>query len=160
MQIKKFIKEQLLNKVNNELMELESSAKSAYDLNTATDLKSEGKYDTRAVEAGYLAGALKKRVDELKLELQLYEEIEVKEFLKTEQVAIGAIIELEYLKKSQKYYLSSTGGGHFIDTDLGSILVISVFSPIGCEVLGLKIGESFEVETPKITREYKVVNLF
>ena len=36
------------------------------------------------------------------------------------------------------------------------ILVISAFSPIGVEVIGLSIGDTFEVEIQGSTREYTV----
>ncbi|PJB54641.1 MAG: hypothetical protein CO099_00390, partial [Bdellovibrio sp. CG_4_9_14_3_um_filter_39_7] len=38
-----------------------------------------------------------------------------------------------------------------------SILVISVFSPIGQAVIGLNVGNEFEVETPQETRAYEIV---
>ena len=37
-----------------------------------------------------------------------------------------------------------------------SILVISVFSPIGAEVLQLKAGDEFELETKSDPREYLI----
>ena len=74
---KKKIVELLIEKLNSELVEVENAARSARDLATADDLKSEGKYDTRAIEASYLASAQNKRVEEIKLDIQMLEELEL-----------------------------------------------------------------------------------
>ena len=72
---KKKIVEVLIEKLNTELKEVEGAAKSTRDLATADDLKSEGKYDTRAIEAGYLASAQSKRVEEIKMDIQMLEDL-------------------------------------------------------------------------------------
>lgn len=68
---KKVILDHLIDNLKKELIEVETAAHSSRDLATADDLKSEGKYDTRAIEASYLAGAQAKRVEEIKLDIQL-----------------------------------------------------------------------------------------
>ena len=57
----------------------------------------------------------------------------------------------------RKYFLIPTAGGTMIQVNNETILVVSVFSPIGDALLGLKAGEKFEVETPKETRHYEVI---
>ena len=94
--MKKKIIEELLLKVRTELSALESASKSAKAYVTDGDIKSDGKYDTRGIEAGYLAGAQEKRVEELKLELQMLEEIPIRDFSKGEEVGIGSLVDLTF----------------------------------------------------------------
>jgi len=155
---KKIILKQLIENLNRELQDAEAAAHSAKDLVTADDLKSEGKYDTRAIEASYLASAQNKRVEEIKLDIQMLEEIELPEPPST-IIQLGSLALIKCNGQEKYYFISSTSGGSIIQLDGHSILVISVFSPIGNEALGLQAGESFEVETPKETRIYEIIKV-
>jgi transcription elongation GreA/GreB family factor len=154
---KKIILEKLIENLNKELSEVESAAKSTRDLVTSDDLKSEGKYDTRAIEASYLASAQLKRVDEIKTDIQMLEETEL---VSANKLQMGSLTLMEHKGNERYYFLTSTSGGAMLTVDGHTILVISVFSPLGNEALGLKAGESFEVETPKEMRTYKIISVY
>jgi transcription elongation GreA/GreB family factor len=152
---KKLIIQQLISNLKKELSEAEAAATSAKALATADDLKSEGKYDTRAIEASYLASAQNKRVEEIKLDIQMLEEIELPE-PPAASIQLGSLALIKCNGQERYYFISSTSGGSMLLIDGQPLLVISVFSPIGNEALGLSAGESFEVETPKETRTYQI----
>ena len=75
--MKKFLLDELIRRAQVELSALEVAAKSNRDFATDQEFKAESKYDTRALEASYLASAETKRVEELKLEIQILEEVDV-----------------------------------------------------------------------------------
>jgi transcription elongation GreA/GreB family factor len=154
--IKEKIVKQLIDHVQHELDKAQKAADTAKAHHQSDEMKQEGKYDTRAIEAGYLAGAQLKRVEELKLELKMLEEIELRAFSEKDAIAIGAIVDLELNDKVQRYFVSSTASGSFTQVDGHPFLVVSVFSPIGNAALGLFVGDSFELETPKGLREYSI----
>lgn len=154
---KKVILEKLIENLKTELNEVENAARSTRDLATADDLKSEGKYDTRAIEASYLAGAQQKRVEEIKTDILMLEDIELSS---SNKLQLGSLALLEHKGVNRYYFLTSTSGGTMLSIDGNAVLVISVFSPLGNEALGLQKGESFEVETPKELRNYKIVDVF
>lgn len=154
---KKIILEQLIKNLQTELREVEGAAQSTRDLATQDDLKSEGKYDTRAIEASYLASAQQKRVEEIKIDIQMLEEIEIQNSIKLQ---MGSLALIEYKGNERFYFLTSTSGGTMLTVDGKTILVISVFSPLGNGALGLVEGEAFEVETPKELRIYKVLKVY
>ncbi len=156
---KKRIIQKLIDKTQAELKKAEESSNSTRELNQAPDMKQEGKYDTRAIEAGYLAGAQMRRVEELKLDIQMLEEIEVQDFSKDDEIAVSALVELKHKNRIQTYFLSTTAGGSFLELGGKAIMVISVFSPIGDAMLGLKVGDDFELQTAKETKEYEIISL-
>nr|BDT27160.1 GreA/GreB family elongation factor [Bacteriovorax sp. HI3] len=156
---KKKIVEVLIEKLNTELKEVEGAAKSTRDLAVAPDLKSEGKYDTRAIEAGYLASAQNKRVEEIKMDIQMLEDL-VTQIEPASKLQLGSLGLIDCNGQKRLYFLSTTSGGSMLMIDNYPILVISVFSPIGDAALGLGAGESFEVETPKETRQYEIVEVY
>lgn len=149
----------LLDKTNLDLLEAEKALAATLTLTRDEALKSEGKYDTRGIEAGQLAGAQMRRVEELKLELQMLEELPLRVFQPDEPAALGALVDLEFKGQVRTYFLASTAGGTLIPLGDKAVLVISVFSPIGDALLGVAAGEAFALETPAETREYKVVGV-
>lgn len=156
--MKHLILDELIKKARIELEVLENSAKSHRELATDQEFKAESKYDTRALEASYLASAEAKRVEELKLEIQILEEVDLEASKKLGEISIGALIELLHKNQKRFYFLIPTAGGTLVSVSDQAVLVVSVFSPIGDALLGLKAGEIFEVETPKETRIYEVLN--
>jgi transcription elongation GreA/GreB family factor len=154
--VKDLILAELIGKLKNEMLQLESAAKANKDFATDQEFKAESKYDTRSLEASYLASAEAKRVEDLKLEIQMLEDIDLKYAEKSEEICIGSLINLRYSGQDRAYFLIPTSGGTLLQISGQSILVVSVFSPLGDAVLGLRTGDRFDVETPKETRSYEV----
>jgi transcription elongation GreA/GreB family factor len=145
---------ELLKILDTELAEAQAAANSARALATQDDLKSEGKYDTRAIEASYLAGAQQKRVDEIKIDIQMLEELDL---TPSSTVQLGSLVLIEHKGVKRFYFITSTSGGTMLSVDNQTVLVISVFSPLGNEALSLGVGDSFEIETPKESRLYSIL---
>lgn len=156
--MKELLINQLLETARKELSNLESAAKATHSYATDQEFKSEGKYDTRAIEASYLAEAEAKRVEELKLEIQILEEVDLGSSKKYGEICIGALVELSFNNVIKKYFLIPTAGGTVLEAEGEQVVVVSVFSPIGDAMLGLKAGDDFEVETPKFTRNYQIIS--
>lgn len=156
--MKEQILAELLHRMKVELQHLEAAAGVQKEYATDQEFKAESKYDTRALEASYLASAEAKRVEELKLDIQMLEEVDLNASHKLGEISIGALVELEHHEQRRFYFLIPTAGGTLLSIDQTPVLVVSVFSPIGDALLGLKAGEEFEVETPKETRLYKILS--
>lgn len=150
---------ELIDKMKAEMLELEGAAKSNKDFATDQEFKAESKYDTRSLEASYLASAEMSRVEDLKLDIQMLEEVDLKISKSAPEACIGSLVELSHNDQVRSYFLIPTAGGTLMNVEGKAVLVVSVFSPLGDAVLGLKVGEEFEVETPKETRTYQVLSL-
>jgi transcription elongation GreA/GreB family factor len=148
---------ELTSKMKSELHELEIAAESNRAFATDQEFKAESKYDTRALEASYLASAEAKRVEDLKLEIQMLEEVDLEATKKLGEVCIGSLVELSHKDQTRSYFLIPTSGGTLLNVQGKAVLVVSVFSPLGSALLGLKTGDEFEVETPKETRTYQIL---
>ncbi len=152
------ILDELTKNVTVELNQLKASYEATKELVQKGDIKSEGKYDTRATEANYLADGQRHRIAELEQELQLLEEIDIK--TTHENVSIGSLVEIDLNGTQRKYFIAPTAGGTMVNLNGEVILVISVFSPIGDAVLGLAKEDVFEVEIKGDTREYQVIDFY
>ncbi len=150
---------ELLARVRGELALAEEAAAAGSALVRDGDLKSDGKYDTRGIEAGQLAGAQARRAEELRLELQLLEETPARDFAEGEEIALGALVDMSHRGQVRRYFLSTTCGGTMLTHEGKPVLVITVFSPLGEAVLGLKAGDECEVETSSETRTYLIAGV-
>lgn len=158
MKEKIIILEMLKSKMKDQLREAEIAYEKTAEYTKSEELRAESKYDTRGVEAGMLAGAQKKRVDELKQDLELLDSIPINEENKKD-IQLGSLVELEMNKIKRKYFLSSCAGGTMLEIKGEAVLVISVFSPMGIEMIGLKSQDSFTLEMTSGNRDYTVLNI-
>lgn len=157
--VKEDLLAELIGKIKAEMQELEAAAKATKDFATDQEFKAESKYDTRSLEASYLASAEARRVEDLRLEIQMLEEVDLELSNQSQEASIGSLVELLHKGETRTYFLIPTSGGTILKIADKAILVVSIFSPLGSEMLGLKAGEEFEVETPKETRTYRIMQL-
>ena len=140
---------ELIVLVQDELQKAEEAFASTNALATEGDVKQESKYDTRGIEAGYLAGAQKKRVEELKFDLHKLEELLHFEFKQTDEVVLGSIVTVDMGKMKRTYFISPSFGGVHLNEQGRDLHVITPVSPVGEAMLGLNEGDEFEFDSSK-----------
>lgn len=158
---KKKLIEQILARLDEELLGVMSAAKAAHEAATHEESKAEDSHDTRGLEASYLAGAQASRVAELKQLSAQYRLLPIREFKANDSIEPGALIELDLLSEEKKsfYFLVKQGGGLSLRFEDKAIQVITPLSLLGEALLGKKVGDFVEVETPSFLREYEVVSI-
>jgi len=157
--VKEQILASLLAKLKQELATLESAFQASKSLATDQEFKAESKYDTRALEASYLASAEQRRIEELKLDIQMLNDLDLSQSKKSSEIGLGSLVKLEFSNQIRSYFLVPTNGGEMFSVQGEVVLVISVFSPIGSSMMGLGQNEEFEVETPREIRNYRVLTI-
>ena len=153
------VKERLIEVIKEKILLAQQSYNATKDLRQCDDLKSESKWDTRGIEAGYLAGAQKKRIDELKIELTLIENLEIASIRDNGPIIVGSLVTLLCNEDKSTYFLTSVSGGITIQINKTEIKVVSTNSPIGKSILGLELGDAFEFVHHKSKREYEVTSI-
>ena len=103
--------------------------------------KAESKYDTRGLEASYLARGQSKQAAELEAAIAEFEKLPAKKFGPDEPVGLGALVELETGGEKLFYFLGPRAGGTEILHDQKEILVITPQSPLGEQLMGKKTGD-------------------
>lgn len=139
-----------------DLAVLKKSAQAAHEAATHTESKAEDQYDTRGLEASYLAGAQSKRVLELEDLVALYRHVDVKAFAKTDPIASTACIEMVSEGKKHHYLMMPLGGGRQAQFDGKTIHVITPQSPMGEALLGKRVGDEIEVAIQRKLKEYEI----
>ena len=103
--------------------------------------KAENKYDTRGLEASYLARGQSKQAAELEAAIAEYQKLGVKKFAAGDAINIGALVELEHGGESSLYFVGPRAGGTEVIHDKKEILVITPQSPLGEQLIGKQAGD-------------------
>ncbi|KAB2637825.1 MAG: transcription elongation factor GreAB [Verrucomicrobia bacterium] len=143
------MKSTLLEKIRIELRtQLERLAKAAMDAHAAaTDpgSKAEGKYDTRSLEASYLAAGQARQVDELAASLRIFESLTtLPEFAMDDAIEAGALVEVELRGETSHLLLVPAAGGLIIEEQGLEITLLSPASALYRNLLGMVAGEGLE----------------
>ena len=152
---KKSVVEQLLLSVQSELASMESLAEMARDEATNSETKAEGKYDTRATEAAYLARGQAWRIAELRKLVAWLSTDFPRQTLSDPVVQVGALVLIEG-PRSEWLFIAPVGGKE-AEVDGHTVRVISMASPLGSAMVELQVDDAFEVDSPRGVLEYEVV---
>ena len=103
--------------------------------------KAENKYDTRGLEASYLARGQSKQAAELEAALAEFEKLGLRKFAADDAITVGALVAVEVGGETNVYFLGPRAGGTEIEHDRKEILVITPQSPLGEQLMGKRQGE-------------------
>lgn len=143
-----------------DLTALIQAAQATYEAATHEESKPENEYDTRGLEASYLAGAQAKRVAEIEETIMSYKQTPLKNFEANEPISATALVQIQLNGKKNSYvFIMPKGGGQITHFEGHSILVITPNSPLGEALLGLKVNDYASVETGSQLREYQVLSV-
>ncbi|HEY2952559.1 MAG TPA: transcription elongation factor GreAB [Verrucomicrobiae bacterium] len=102
--------------------------------------KADNKYDTRGLEASYLASGQSKKVAELEAAIAEFERLDGRTFAAEAGIGVGALVELEMSCESSLYFIGPRAGGTEVLLDGKEILVITPHSPLGAQLMEQKQG--------------------
>ena len=114
----------------------------AHEAAAGEDTKAENKYDTRGLEASYLAAGQAEQADEWKIALSSLEAFEFPELDTDDPITPGALVKAELDGEFVFYLLAPAGGGITCETEEGgTVTVIGPNAPIREQLLGKTTGD-------------------
>lgn len=136
------------------------SQKATVDYVTDEDNKPENQYDTRSLEASYLARGQAERVADLKECLGVFKNSVVREYNDTTPMGNTALVQLASLDDSDEIknvLLMPKGGGLTLTVDQKTIQVVTASSPLGQVLIGKKTGDEVSYKVSDKIREYEIL---
>jgi len=103
--------------------------------------RAESKYDTRGLEASYLAYGQSRQAAELETAIAEFEKLDVRKFAAGDAVGVGALVELEAGGETAYYFIGPRAGGTEVVQDKKEVLVITPQSPLGAQLMEKKAGD-------------------
>lgn len=141
--------EKILSHLNVELTKLLTAANNAHLAATDEQSIAETQYDTLAIEAGYLAEGQSRRVEELKLEINEFNQL--KDFIQQNSklhhsVHLGSIVQIHQDKSTNNYFfIAPAAAGFRCEIDDSKFTVITSKSPMGKALIGKSIDDEISV---------------
>ncbi len=142
--MKSALLEQIRIDLRARLDRLSKAAQEAHAAATDPGSKAEGKYDTRSLEASYLAVGQAKQVDELAEALRIFEALTLPDFGMDNAIDAGALVEVELAGGSSFFLLVPASGGLVVSHRGLEITLLTPASPLYQKLLGLRIGDTLE----------------
>ncbi len=141
--------------LEQELSAVEAVAADARSEATGAESKQEGKYDTRATEASYLARGQAWRVVELRKLVAWFANLDGDHGPPV--IGLGSLVELGG-DREEWVFLAPVGGTR---TSIEGAVVglVSPLSPLGAALIGLEVDDLASVATPQGTLEVEVIQV-
>ncbi len=160
---KQALKDELVGHLEASLKSLERAHQASREAATHEEAKPENDKDTRAIEAGYLAGAQAARVRDLERTRNTLGFLELRSFAEADAISLGALIEIETDGARSVLFLAPSGGGMRARLGAGDdreAQVITPASPLGQRVVGRAAGDVIDLPLPGGRREIEIIRVW
>ena len=134
----------ILDRLQADLVIARDALKASHEAATHAESKAENKYDTRGLEAAYLADGQRRRVHEIETALVAYRNLPV-HTQEGEPIRVGALVSLDQEGVARLIFLGPDAAGLRITDEGHEVLVITPRSPLGQALLGRREGDEVEV---------------
>jgi len=139
---KQAVLDQLLSVLNTELAALTRAAQGAFAAATDPDSKAENKYDTRTLEASYVARGQAQRVAELQEAVRAFGALSGNTVESGAAITLGTLVSLETPGEVTHYFLGPFAGGTEILHAGHDIIVITPASALGQKLIGRRAEDT------------------
>ncbi len=109
---------------------------------TDPENKAEHKYDTRGLEASYLAQGQSHAAEDAALALSEFQALALRDMPPGGPVTLGALVTVTGASGTiSRYFLGPRAGGTEVGLSGRTVLVLTPTSPLGRQLLGLRAGD-------------------
>jgi transcription elongation GreA/GreB family factor len=135
----------IITQLKAELALFTATAQATHAEATHEENKAEDKYDTRGLEASYLAMGQLKQATESQQAVQAFEALVVREFSPGDAIGLGALVTLETGNQPTHYFIGPRAGGTEVCCDGQTVMVITPQSPLGRQLIDRKQGDALQL---------------
>ena len=156
---KSILLKKIIARLNENLDVLDKAARTSRAEATHESSKAESKYDTRGLEAGYLASGQARQAREILESIKTYEALPLRDFAADEAVEMTALVELEMDGARSRYFIGPKNGGLEIEHANEEITVITPQSPLGENLMGKQAGQRWTAKLGGSTVKYHLASV-
>ena len=146
----------IIAQLTGELESFEKAARAAHAEATHESSKAENKYDTRGLEASYLAQGQSKQAAEVARAIEEFQALPVRACVLVE---VGALVELKSKNESAFYFVGLRAGGTDVMHEKQEVIVITPQSPLGQQLAGRKEGEKVKLQIAGVSSEFRIASV-
>jgi len=154
---KKLVVNKIIRALEEHLEVLARAAHASHMEATHESSKAESKYDTRGLEASYLAGGQARQARDILEAIKQYQALPMREFGVGDVIDIGAVVKLQTNTTAALFFLGPKSGGLEIEHEGEEITVVTAQSPVGQNVMGKKAGEKWTAKVGDANVKYHIL---
>ncbi len=143
---KQAVLDQILSALSAELAALTRAAQGAFAAATDPDSKAENKYDTRTLEASYVARGQAQRVAELQEAVRAFGALSGNPLDSGAAITLGALLSLALPGEVVHYFLGPFAGGTEVLHEGHEVVVITPASALGQKLIGKRAGDAIALQ--------------
>ena len=152
--------QQVIARLEDDLLQAQQAALTAYEAATHEENIAENKYDTLGLEAAYLTEGQARRLAECEADLAAFRALSPKVFSEDDVIAIGALVELEDEEgRTQWVLLGPAAGGVKVIFQGREVVVVTPAAPLGNALLKAFSGDVVGIQQAARARQYEVVSV-
>lgn len=121
--------------------------------------QAEDKYDTRGLEASYLAAGQSRQMAETAEALQQFGVLQPVRFAAGAAIDVGALVELKTRRETTLYFLGPCAGGTEVVHEKRTVLVLTPPSPLGAQLMGRKAGDKLKMKIGGLVDDYTIASV-
>lgn len=156
---KAFLIQEIIKALNLELAGYDRSARSAHAEATDEQSKAENKYDTRGLEASYLARGQSLQAAEVLQSIEILRTFELRDFDPKEPVALGALVKLSSKSENAWYFVTPRAGGTEVRCDGAMVMTITPNAPLGQQLVGKKAGAQIKTGSGPFAEQWRIAEV-
>jgi transcription elongation GreA/GreB family factor len=156
---KRKIVQRIIAHLARELEVYVRAAQASHAEATHEQSKAENKYDTRGLEASYLARGQSRQAAEIEGAIAAFEKLQARKFGPDDPIDVGALVELALDGEKTLYLIGPRAGGTEVTYDKREILVITPQSPLGEQLQGRRQGERLKLAVAGVRSEYDILSV-
>ena len=150
---------QIVARLAESLGVLENAARASHEEATHESNKAESKYDTRGLEAAYLAGGQARQAKDILDSIKAYQALATRDLAPGAPIELTALVELDTDGTPATYFIGPRSGGLEITHRRKEILVITPQSPLGQNLIGRQAGQRWAAKLGGSTVKYHIVSV-
>lgn len=150
----------IIVQLTGELELYAKAARAAHAEATHEQSRAENKYDTRGLEASYLARGQSRQAAEIAQAIREFETFQPRMFSPTDPIDTGAVVELQTEAERTWYFVATRAGGTEVIHDRKEILVITPESPLGQQLVSRNVGDRIDLHLPGASVAYRIVAIW
>lgn len=156
---KTLVLKQIVASLGEGLEVLNKAARASHAEATHESSKAENKYDTRGLEAAYLAGGQARQAKEIMDSISIYEALALQDFPGGKPIDLTALVELDSSGTRSMYFIGPRNGGLEIELEGKEVTVITPQSPLGRNLLGKKTGQRWTTKLDGSTVKHHIISV-
>ncbi len=149
----------VIQQLEAELARARVAAQASHEAATAEENRPENQFDTRALEASFLARGQAARVSELERSINVLRTLPLRPFEKDAPIQAGALVTLACDDAELTHFVLPAGAGLQAASGQQRVAVVTTNSPLGGELLGKSAGDSFVFRRAGAAKEYDIVSV-